>query len=83
MEKEIKTYGDLIKVIEDNGLQDKPIILGVEGYNTYCYETNEGNYEKQDKVIRLQEINGFIVLSDDCGIYEEQFYRQELLRGEE
>lgn len=83
MFKEIKTYGDLVKAIQENNLEDKDIVLGVEGYNTYCYETNEGNYKKQDKVIILQEINNFIVLSDDCGIYEEQFYRQELLRGEE
>ena len=82
MEKEVKTYGDLVKYIEEYNLEDKPIILGVEGYNTYCYETNEGYYKKQDKIIRLQELNGFIVLSDDCGIYEEQFYRQELLEEE-
>lgn len=81
--KVIKTYGDLIDAIIDNGLQDKEIVLGVNGYNTYCYEKLDGTYELENKQIILQDINDFIVLSDECGSYEEDLYRQEMMRGEE
>lgn len=83
MEEEIKTYGDLIKVIEKYDLEDKPIVLGVDGYNTYCYQKSNGNYELDDKTIRLMEINDFIVLCDNCGNYEEDLFRQEQLREED
>lgn len=80
MEKRIiRTYGDLIDAILEEGLQDKEIVLGVSGYNTYCYEKGDGTYEIEKKAIVLQDINDFIVLSDECGSYEEDLYRQEMI----
>ena len=64
---DIKTYGDLVKLIKDNNLEDQEMILGVEGYNTLlCIDG-----DKKDAPIVLQEINGHIVLSDNCGAYLE------------
>ena len=65
----IKTYGDLVKLIEKNNLENEKIILGVEGYNTLlCVDGDIKNAP-----IVLQEINGHIILSDNCGSYFEDF----------
>lgn len=83
MFKNIKTYGDLVEFIQENELEDKQIVLGVEGYNTYCYQKGDGSYELLNELIYIQEINDFIVLSDSCGNYEEDLFRQEQLKEEE
>lgn len=70
MEK-LKTYGDLVKYILLNDLENKPIILGVEGYNTFCYEVDDYAYEVKDSEIGIETIDNKVILCDNCGGYEE------------
>lgn len=69
MEK-LKTYGDLVKYILINDLENKPIILGVEGYNTFCYERNDDTYDVKDIEIGIDTINDKVILCDNCGAYK-------------
>lgn len=67
-EKELKTYGDLIKFIEENNLQDKKIVIMCEGYNSDFYITNGGSFGfKEDNTISIAKYNDNVVLSDSCG----------------
>lgn len=65
--EQITTYNDLIKLIKKYNLQDKKIILGVEGYNTQKYNEN----------IYLKNINGNYILCDSCGLYYEEMEKKQ------
>lgn len=68
-EIQVKTYGDLVKVIQKYHLEDKRIITGCQGY----VSGGRGYPQGYDDVY-IKNIDKKIVISDSCFIDDDDLY---------